>query len=140
MEENKDAITRMDITLHDKSQDMTDARIRLDNRNLYGMNENSQSDISPDFMKAELNNHGKSYDIIDSKFSQKHSIIDTFLDENALSSRTPHINHSATSVNPNKNSIIKKSSGNQNHTSIDNLSYRKDGSINNKSDKHVLFN
>jgi hypothetical protein len=63
LEDNKDAVTKMDITLHDKSQDLTDARIRLDDENIYGTNEHSHNDIHPDYMKPEFQHNGKSYDV-----------------------------------------------------------------------------
>ena len=48
-EENKYQSTNIDITLHDKSQDLTDSKIKLDS-NIYGGEERSNNDISPDFM------------------------------------------------------------------------------------------
>jgi hypothetical protein len=67
LEDNRDAVTKMDITLHDKSQDLTDARIRLDDENIYGTNEHSHTDIHPDYMmKPEFQHNGKSYDVVDS--------------------------------------------------------------------------
>lgn len=68
MEENKDAITKLDITLHEKSQDMTGVKLKLD-YSLYEADEQSQHDINPDFNKSDLMDvsHGKSYDFIDAK-------------------------------------------------------------------------
>ena len=68
-EENKEPVTKLDITLHDKSQDMTDANIKLD-RNVYQAEEQSFNEINGDFMKSPLDDmhHGKSQDTNDSKF------------------------------------------------------------------------
>lgn len=70
-EENKDAVTKMDITLHEKSQDLTDARINLD-KNIYQNDDVSQTDVHGDFMKSQTDNkhHGKSNEnIAESTFS-----------------------------------------------------------------------
>lgn len=67
------------------------------------------------------------------EFLLNFSHIDAFLFENTFSQKDPHYNHSSTSVNQNKRSIGKRSSGNYNLTSIDNTSNRKDGSKSPKS-------
>ena len=48
-EENKYQSTNIDITLQDKSQDLTDSKIKLDS-NIYAGDERSNNEISPDFM------------------------------------------------------------------------------------------
>lgn len=69
LEDSKDQITKLDITLHEKSQDLTDGKLRLDYKNLYAGDDQSQQDIQPDFMTSGPENliHGKSYDLVDTK-------------------------------------------------------------------------
>lgn len=63
VDDYKDPITRLDITLHDKSHDQTDAKIKIDD-NLYGGDERSQNEINPEFSNVDLTHHGKSYDFM----------------------------------------------------------------------------
>jgi hypothetical protein len=126
-DESKDAITRLDITLHDKSVDITKEKLR-NNENIYGNDESTPQSVHPDIMETEIRNtnHGKSYDLVDGHNTPHEGL---FLEENTFAAKGSKFNHSATVINNAKDSIVKKSSSNIGLTSIDNLSNRKSRSM-----------
>jgi len=93
---SQDPITRFDISLHDKSQDITDTRLKQKD-NIYNLDDTSNNDIQPDVMELGFGdrNHGRSHDLM---YDLKPRNSGIYLDDNMLKSKESHYNHSSTVI------------------------------------------